>query len=149
MKKCRHSTSNLSGEEGEWSVYFAYTKLNDFSCLNEAIVKLIGHIIQKSEGFDWGELEDDYVTKSLEFWSKESFPTSRIESPELCLEKIQFISLDLKSTPELERVLQLLYQQISLSDVTLIFETDHDWHEYNFIAHNSEYVFLYYAGLNC
>jgi len=65
------------------------------------------------------------------------------------LEKIQFISLDLKSTPELERVLQLLYQQISLSDVTLIFETDHDWHEYNFIAHNSGLSFLYYAGLNC
>ena len=66
------------------------TKLNYFSCLNQAIVKLIGHTTQKSERFDFGELEDDYVTKSLEFSSKNSFLTSRKESSELCLERIEF-----------------------------------------------------------
>lgn len=59
------------------------TKLNYFSCLNQAIVKLIGHTTQKPEGLDFGKLEDDYVTKSLEFSSKNSFLTNRKECSEL------------------------------------------------------------------
>lgn len=143
------ASSVHSGKEGEWCVCCTYTNIVCFACLDEAIIKLIGHAIQHYEEFDWEELDDNDVSKSLDSWLKGYVTINRDENPELCLKAIQLIGQDLKLTSELKIAIYILYQEVCSCNVTLIYEEDRSWFEYVFIAHNSKYVFFYDASLNC